>query len=95
MSRLTRCRSCQAPVELFRSPFTGEWRTFEARPIDGRHDLAVKAFPVLSGKAYKFADLTSIVQPLRECSLSAAEDEVRDMPWYVPHDCPQWQEGDS
>jgi hypothetical protein len=88
MSRLTRCRFCQAPVEFLRSPFTGEKRKFEASPIDGHHDMAVKAFPVMSGRAYKFADLAAIVQVQRECALDAAEDEVRDMPWYVPHDCP-------
>lgn len=88
MSKLTRCRFCQAPVEFLRSPFTGDRRKFDARPIDGHHQLAVKGFPVMSGRAYKYADLVEIVQVLRETSGDAAEEEVRDMPWYVPHDCP-------
>lgn len=87
-NKLTRCRFCQAPVEFLRSPFTGERRKFDARPIDGHHDLAVKAFPVLSDRAYKFAELVTVIRVQRECTEEAAEAEVRDMPWYVPHDCP-------
>ena len=88
MAKLKRCRFCQAPVEFFDSPFTGRARKFDARPIDGHQPLAVTAFPVLSGRAYKFNDLVPILQVQRETSLDAAEAEVRDMPWYVPHDCP-------
>lgn len=86
--RLTRCRFCQGPVEFYASPFTGKPRKFDAAPIDGHHPHAVKAFPVLSGRAYRFHELAAVIQVQRECSDTEAEAEVRDMPWHTPHDCP-------
>ena len=82
-----RCRQCTRPVVFFRSPFTSKIRTFEPKPIDGRHDLAVTAFPVLGRSAYKFAVLVDLIQVQRECTADEAEAEVRDMPWHFPHDC--------
>lgn len=80
-----RCRTCQAPVVFFRSPFTGKSRTFEPTSIDGRHLLAVDAFPVLGLQAFKFADLVEHIQVQRQCSSEEAEAEVRDMPWHRLH----------
>lgn len=86
-SRVARCRTCHDPVVFFRSPFTGNVRTFDPKPVDGHHDLAVKAFPVLGRAAYKFAPLVELIQIQRECSDTEAEAEVRDMPWHFIHDC--------
>lgn len=88
MTKAPRCRFCDARVEFFTSPFTGRARKFDATPIDGHSEACVNAFPVLSERAYKFVELVAIVQVQRECSTPDAEAEVRDMPWYRPHDCP-------
>lgn len=85
--RLARCRTCKDPVAFFRSPYTGNVRTFDPNPVDGRDPLAVKAFPVLGRAAYKFSALVELIQVQRECSDAEAEDEVRDMPWHFLHDC--------
>jgi hypothetical protein len=84
-----RCRDCDAPVIFLRSPFTGNYRTFEAIPVEPSHPLAgVRAFPVLSRTAYRPADLAEQLQIQRQCSRSEAEDEVQDMPWHLIHECP-------
>ncbi len=82
-----RCHGCKVPVVFFRSPFTGNLRTFDPKPVDGHHALAVKAFPVMGRTAYKFSPLVELIQIQRECSEPEAEDEVRDMPWHFIHDC--------
>lgn len=88
MAKLARCRFCQARVEFFASPFTGRVRKFDARPVDGRSHTGAAAYPVMGKRAYKHAELASVLRVQRECSLEDAENEVYDMPWYVPHDCP-------
>lgn len=88
-SRLARCRTCNAPVVFFRSPFTGRLRTFDPTPVDGHHPLAgATAFPVQGRSAYKPAALVDQVQVQRACSDTAAAAEVRDMAWHVLHECP-------
>lgn len=84
-----RCRVCQQPVTFFRSPFTGNVRTFDPVPVDESHPLAgVKAFPVLGGTAaYRPGELTELLQVQREVTASEAADEVRDMPWHLIHEC--------
>lgn len=84
-----RCKDCRAHVVFYRSPFTGKVRTFEAKPVEPSHPLAgVKAFPVLGGTAaYRPAHLAEMLQVQRMCSDAEAADEVRDMPWYLIHDC--------
>lgn len=54
-------------------------------PSDPR--AGVRAFPVLSRRAYRPAELAEVLQVQRECSLSEAEDEIQDLPWHVIHDC--------
>lgn len=88
MARQKLCRWCQRPVEFFFSPFTGKARKFDARPVDGRTHQGPTAFPVEGRRAWRFADLAADLQVRRETSLAAAEAEVYDMPWHVPHDCP-------
>lgn len=80
-----RCRTCDAPVAFFRSPFTARLRTFDPTPIDGHHPLAVDAFPVLGRSAFKFAELVEHIQVQRQCSTDEAAAEVRDMPWHRLH----------
>ena len=88
MSSLPRCRNkaCQQRISFFGSPYTGKPRAFETTPVDPRAFNGV-AFPVLSGRAYRFTELVDQLQVQRECSRDDAENEVRDMPWYVLHDC--------
>lgn len=62
-------------------------RTFDPKPVDGRHPSAVTAFPVMGRTAYKRTDLVDVIQLQRECSDVEAADEVRDMPWHFIHDC--------
>ncbi len=84
-----RCRSCQHPVVFFRSPFTLNVRTFDPKPVTSGHPLAgVKAFPVLGRAAFKPADLADLFQQQRQTSLTEAEKEVADSPWFVLHECP-------
>lgn len=88
--RQARCRSCDAPIVFFRSPFTANVRTFDRTPVDADHPLAgVKAFPVLGGTAaYRPAHLAEMLQVQRMCSDEAAYAEVRDMAWFLLHECP-------
>lgn len=88
-NRVVRCRSCQAPVVFFRSPFTRNVRTFDPDPVDGTHVLAgVRAFPVTGVKAHRPAHLAEQIQVQRHCTDEQAMDEVRDMPWHLLHECP-------
>jgi hypothetical protein len=84
-----RCRDCQEPVVFFRSPFTGNVRTFDPVPVEPSHPLAgVKAFPVLGGSAaYRPAHLAEVLQVQRYCSDAEAAAEVQDLPWFLIHDC--------
>jgi hypothetical protein len=77
-------------VAFFRSPFTGNVRTFDPKPVEPSHPLAgVKAFPVLGGThAYRPVDLVEVLQLRDEISESEAADEIRDMPWHLFHECP-------
>lgn len=87
--REPRCRDCQQPIVFFRSPFTGNVRTFDPIPVEPSHPLAgVKAFPVLGGTAaYRPGHLAELLQVQRHCSDTEAADEVQDLPWHVIHDC--------
>ena len=77
-----------APIAFFFSPFTGSLRTFDPKPVEPSHPLAgVKAFPVLSRRAFRPADLVDHLQVLRECSTSDAQDEIQDLPWHLIHEC--------
>lgn len=84
-----RCRGCDAPVIFLFSPFTSSLRTFDPTPVEPSHPLAgVKAFPVLSRRAFRPADLVEHLQVLRECTSSEARDEIQDLPWHLIHECP-------
>lgn len=84
-----RCRDCGLPVIFLFSPFTAALRTFDPTPVEPSHPLAgVKAFPVLSRRAYRPAELVEHLQVLRECSLGDAQDETQDLPWHLIHECP-------
>lgn len=83
-----RCRSCAAPVIFLFSPFTSALRTFDPAPVAPSHPLAgVTAFPVLSRKAYRPAELVEHLQLLRECTSTEAQDEIQDLPWHLIHEC--------
>lgn len=83
-----RCRTCDRPVVFFFSPFTAALRTFDPSPVEPSHPLAgVKAFPVLSRRAYKPAELVELLQVQRQCSDAEAADEMRDIPWHLIHEC--------
>lgn len=73
---------------FLRSPFTGGWRMFDARPVDGRTHTGAPAFPVENERAWKFPLLVDDLRARRGASLEDAEQEVYDMPWHIPHDCP-------
>lgn len=83
-----KCRYCGASVEFFRSPFTGQPRKFEAKPVDPRTHQGRPAFPVENGRAWKPYELAADLRVRRECSVADAEAEVADMPWHVFHECP-------
>lgn len=71
------------------SPFTAALRTFDPRPVEPSHPLAgVKAFPVLSKRAYRPSELVELLQVQRECTAADAQDEIQDLPWHLIHECP-------
>jgi hypothetical protein len=82
-----RCRSCKAPVVFFRSPFTGNVRAFNPKPIDMRTPLVEAAYPVLNRRAYKLHDVIEELVVVRRCSTAEAEEEARDLPWHTLHAC--------
>ena len=90
-----RCRSCNLPVAFFRSPFTGNMRAFNPKPVDMRTPLVDAAYPVFGGQAYKLADVVDLLLVARRCSRAEAEDEARDLPWHTLHACPEPADEDS
>lgn len=81
---------------FYRSPFTGNLRTWEAKPVEPSHPLAgVKAFPILSRTAYRPSDLADHLQVLRETTRAEAEQEVQDIPWHLLHECPTTDQKDT
>lgn len=86
MSRLPRCHTCKERITFFGSPFTGNTRAFDPTPVDPRTYPGV-AYPVMSGRAYRFLDLVEVTQVRLELSSDEAEQQVRDMPWHVLHQC--------
>ena len=84
-----RGRGCDAPVVFFRSPFTGNPRTFDPKPVEPSDPRAgATAFPIFSGRAHRPGDLVDVLMPLRECTASEAEAEIQDLPWHLIHECP-------
>lgn len=92
---LPRCRYCGARVVFHGSPHTGRPRTFEPRPVNGHTHSGRPAYPLFGARTWRFRELVEVVQVQRESSLAEAEDEVRDMPWYLPHDCPRPDDDDA
>lgn len=91
-----RCRDCEAAVAFFLSPYTGRWRTFDPRPVDVRHGLLrERAYPVEGRRAWKYLELVEDLMGRRGIGRDAAETEARDMPWHVPHDCPNRPDDDE
>ncbi len=87
--RVKKCQWCKATVVFLRSPFTGGWRKFDARPVDGRTHTGRAAYPVENERAWKLPLLIEDLRVRRECGRDQAEDEAYDMPWHVTHDCPE------
>lgn len=81
------CHDCRLPVVFFRSPFTGQLRTFNPKPVDMRQQLA-GAYPVYAGRAWKLADLVEEPMVIRRCSHEEARAEATDLPWHTLHACP-------
>lgn len=84
----TRCRNCKAPVAFFRSPFTGNVRAFNPKPVDMRTQQVEAAYPVWNLRAYKLRDLVEDLLVARRCSHAEAEEEAHDLPWHTLHACP-------
>ena len=86
--RVKKCQWCRASVVWLRSPFGGKWRKFDARPVDARTHSGAVAFPVENERAWKLPLLVEDLRARREVNRETAETEAYDMPWYIPHDCP-------
>lgn len=83
-----RCKDCNAPVVFFRSPFTGGWRPFEAKPMSPGRQHA-EAFPIENNvRAWLYRDLVEDLMVRRGIGRQEAEDEAHAMPWHVVHNCP-------
>jgi len=84
-----RCRDCNAPVVFFRSPSTGTWRPFAPRPVDPSQQHPGPAYPVEGNVwAWPYRDLVEDLMVRHRYSQAEAEDEAHDLPWHIPHDCP-------
>lgn len=87
--RLPRCRDCGARIRWLRWEPTGRMRKFDHTPVSGRTHVGAQAYPVDGGVlAWRLLDLITDLQARRECSEPDARAEVYDMPWFVPHFCP-------
>jgi hypothetical protein len=84
-----KCRDCGAPIVFFGAPSSPKQCPFDPAPVAPSHPLAgVRAFPVLGGrKAYRPAHLAEVLQVQRMSTISAAQDEVQDLPWHLIHEC--------
>lgn len=81
------CQDCRQVIAWFHTP-TGQWRRFDPKPVDARHHNGPPACPVENGRiVWRYRELVEDLMVRREISQADAEDEARDMPWYVPHNC--------
>ncbi len=81
-----RCRDCGAPIVFFRS-WTGNWRTFDPKPVNGRTHVGALAYPILYGRAWRLQELVDELMARHQYSSAEAEDEAYDVPWRVAHTC--------
>jgi hypothetical protein len=81
------CKDCNAEVRFFRDE-NNRWRMVNAKPVDGRTHQGPPAYPVEGRRAWKLPALVEDLQVRRETTVEEAEHEAYDMPWHVPHDCP-------
>ena len=90
------CRTCRAQVAFFRSPFTGQVRAFNPKPIDMRTPMVEAAYPVYGRSAYRLADVVDLLMAERLCTRAEAEEEARDLPWHTFHACADdWGRSDN
>jgi hypothetical protein len=83
-----RCNDCKAPVIFFRSPFTGGWRPFEAKPISPGQMHTAAAYPIENNvRAWLYRDLVEDLMVRRGIGQLEAEDEAHAMPWHAVHNC--------
>jgi hypothetical protein len=85
-----RCQECNQVIAWFRNT-SGAWRKFNPKPIDDpKNRNGAPAYPVENGRTvWRFRVLVEELMARREIAQNQAEDEAYDMPWYVPHMCPQ------
>jgi len=83
-----RCRDCQALIVFFRS-WTGSWRTFDPKPVNGRTHVGALAYPILHGRAWLLEELVDELLVRHQYGRADAEDEAYDVPWHVAHNCRQ------
>lgn len=81
-----RCRDCNAPIVFFRS-WTGNWRTFDPKPVNGRTHVGAPAYPIMHGRAWRLEELVDELMVTRKYWRDEAEDEAYDVPWHVAHAC--------
>lgn len=86
--RFTTCNDCAGRITFIRSPYTGDWRPFDPKPIDRATHQGAVPYPVENERAWKSRELIEDLMVRRRLSRDEAEREVNDMPWHVPHRCP-------
>lgn len=80
------CDACRRPVKWVRH--RGHWWKFDPKPVDPRTHTGPPAYPIENANAWHYPALVEELMGRRECSRQEAEDEAHDMPWHVPHVCP-------
>lgn len=81
-----RCRDCGVQITFYRS-WTGRWRTFDPKPVNGRTHIGALAYPVLFSRAWRLEELIDELQARHGYGYAQAEDEAYDVPWHVAHNC--------
>lgn len=79
-----RCQDCRAPIRWLR--LRGEWRPFNPKPVDPRHQVA-GAYPVENRTAWPLEDLVVELMGRRNVGEAEARDEALDLPWHTRHIC--------
>lgn len=87
-SRTAPCNACGGQVVFFRSPHSGSWMPFDPKPIDRAAHQGITPYPIENERAWKTRELVEDLMVRHQQSRDEAEREVNDMPWHVPHRCP-------
>lgn len=71
---------------FFRDP-SGNWRTYQPRPVQGRTHIGPIAYPVDNGRAWRLDELVEELMIRLGYDREDATNAAYAVPWHMPHFC--------